>query len=154
MDIATPFDTLADPWVLGPAGAGGRRDPGGQGSGRGLDQRPATDCGAPGRRCGLFVASTSLGTNIPPSVSLIAGLLTAGTVHGTKAALRPVLNAGSPGVAAPVVSISEEVVSTALSFAAVFAPFLVLTALVGFVWLVTRRLVARRPAQELPRLDE
>lgn len=53
-----------------------------------------------------------------------------------------------------MVSISEEVVSTALSFAAVLAPFLVLTALVGFVWLVTRRLVARRPAQELPRLDE
>jgi hypothetical protein len=92
----------------------------------------------------LFAASTSLGTDIPPVVALIAGLITAGTVHGTKAAMRPVLNAGTAGAAAPVVSTGEDIASTALAFAAILAPILILVALVVFVWLVVRWL--RRPA--------
>ncbi len=145
VDFGAPFDNLANPWVLGVLVV--------------LllvevlaDKIPAVDTVndviqtvvRPVAGAVLFAASTSLGTDIPPAVSLIAGLITAGTVHGTKAAVRPVLNAGSAGVAAPVVSTTEDIVSTALSFAAVLAPFLVLIALVVFVWLVVRWLRRRR----------
>jgi len=145
VDFGAPFDNLANPWVLGVLVV--------------LllveilaDKIPAVDSVndviqtvvRPAAGAVLFAASTSLGTDIPPVVSLIAGLITAGAVHGTKAAVRPVLNAGSAGVAAPVVSTGEDIVSTALSFAAILAPFLVLLALVAFVWLVVRWLRKRR----------
>jgi len=139
VDFGSPFDSPADPWVLGVLVV--------------LllieflaDTIPAVDSMndlvqtvvRPAAGAVLFAASTSVGTDIPPTVSLIAGLLTAGTVHGTKAAMRPVLNAGSAGAAAPVVSTGEDIVSTALAFAAILAPFLILIALGAFAWLVVR----------------
>lgn len=145
VDFGAPFDNLANPWVLGVLVV--------------LllvevlaDKIPAVDSVndviqtvvRPAAGAVLFAASTSLGTEIPPVVALIAGLITAGTVHGTKAAMRPVLNAGSAGVAAPVVSTGEDIASTALAFAAILAPILILVALVVFVWLVVRWLRRRR----------
>ncbi len=145
VDFGAPFDNLANPWVLGVLVV--------------LllvevlaDKIPAVDSVndviqtvvRPAAGAVLFAASTSLGTEIPPVVALIAGLITAGTVHGTKAAMRPVLNAGSAGVAAPVVSTGEDIVSTALAFAAILAPILILVALVVFIWLVVRWLRRRR----------
>lgn len=145
VDFGAPFDNLANPWVLGVLVV--------------LllvevlaDKIPAVDSVndviqtvvRPAAGAVLFAASTSLGTDIPPVVALIAGLITAGTVHGTKAAMRPVLNAGSAGVAAPVVSTGEDIVSTALAFAAILAPILILVALVVFIWLVVRWLRRRR----------
>jgi hypothetical protein len=91
----------------------------------------------------LFAASTGV-TDVPPVVALIAGLLTAGAVHGTKAAVRPVVNAGSAGAAAPVVSTGEDLVATALSFIAILAPLLVLVVLAGLGWLVVRWLRRRK----------
>ena len=68
---------------------------------------------------------------------LIAGLLTAGTVHGTKSAIRPVLNA-VPGCGRAGGEYREDIASTLIAFAAILAPFLVLIALVVFIWLVVR----------------
>ena len=145
VDFGAPFDNLANPWVLGVLVV--------------LllvevlaDKIPAVDSVndviltvvRPAAGAVLFAASTSLGTDIPPVVALIAGLITAGTVHGTKAAMRPVLNAGTAGAAAPVVSTGEDIASTALAFAAILAPILILVALVVFVWLVVRWLRRRR----------
>jgi hypothetical protein len=149
VDFGQPFDNLANPWVLGVLVV--------------LlavevlaDKIPAVDSVndiiqtvvRPAAGAVLFAASTSLGTDIPPVVSLIAGLITAGAVHGTKAAIRPVLNAGSAGVAAPVVSTTEDIASTALAFVAILAPFLVLFAIAGFVWLVVRWRRRRRLAAQ------
>lgn len=150
IDFGSPFDNLANPWVLGVLVV--------------LllievlaDKIPAVDSMndlvqtvvRPAAGAVLFAASTSIGTDIPPAVSLIAGLLTAGTIHGTKAAMRPVLNAGSAGAAAPVVSTGEDIASTALAFAAILAPFLILIALGLFVWLVVRwRRRRREPVVE------
>jgi hypothetical protein len=139
VDFGPPFDELANPWVLGVLAA--------------LlavevlaDKIPAVDTMndlvqtiiRPVAGAVLFAASTGAATDIPPAVSLIAGLLTAGTVHGTKSAIRPVLNAGTGGAAAPVVSTGEDIASTLIAFAAILAPFLVLIALVVFIWLVVR----------------
>lgn len=145
VDFGSPFNNLADPWVLGVLVV--------------LllvevlaDKIPVVDSVndviqtvvRPAAGAVLFAASTSLGTDIPPAVSLIAGLVTAGTVHGTKAAVRPVINAGTAGAGAPVVSTVEDVTSALLAFAAILAPVLVLVALVAFGWLVARWLSKRR----------
>ena len=62
-----------------------------------------------------------------------AGLLVAGSVHATKAAVRPVANAGTAGVAAPVLSTIEDAFSLVLSLAAVLVPVLALVLLAVFL---------------------
>lgn len=96
----------------------------------------------------LMAASTGVVGDLPPAVPLIAGLITAGAVHGGKAALRPVANATTGGVAAPVVSTAEDGASLALTVVALLAPLLVLVALGLLVWLVVRwkRRRAQAPA--------
>ncbi|HPJ17980.1 MAG TPA: DUF4126 domain-containing protein, partial [Actinomycetota bacterium] len=124
-----------------PAVAGGHQRPAGTGT---AARTSSIACSAvspreaASARTSTRWASTGAATDIPPAVSLIAGLLTAGTVHGTKSAIRPVLNAGTGGAAAPVVSTGEDIASTLIAFAAILAPFLVLIALVVFIWLVVR----------------
>lgn len=144
VDFGSPYNNLANPWVLGVLVV--------------LlivevfaDKVPVVDSIndviqtviRPAAGAVLMAASTGL-TDMPPSVALIAGLLTAGAVHGTKAAIRPVVNAGTAGAAAPVVSTGEDIVSTGLAFIAILAPILVLFVLAGFVWLVVRWLRKRR----------
>ena len=86
----------------------------------------------------LFAASTGMVGDFPPTVSLILGLVTAGTVHGAKAAFRPVANVGTGGAAAPVVSVAEDVISIGLSLVAIFIPVLVIGVLVLLGWLAWR----------------
>lgn len=144
VDFGSPYENLANPWVLGVLVV--------------LlivevfaDKIPVVDSVndviqtviRPAAGAVLFAASTGV-TDVPPAMALAAGLLTAGAVHGTKAAIRPVVNAGTAGAAAPVVSTGEDIVSTGLAFIAILAPFLVLLVLAGFVWLVVRWLRRRR----------
>lgn len=63
------------------------------------------------------------------ALGLIAGLLTAGSVHAAKSAVRPVANVSTGGVAAPVLSTIEDVFSVVLSFVAILLPFLVVVLL-------------------------
>ncbi|MEE6257753.1 DUF4126 domain-containing protein [Plantactinospora sonchi] len=74
---------------------------------------------------------------------IVAGVLIALGVHGVKAAARPVINAGTAGVGAPVASTVEDATSVLGSLAALLFPALVLlflVALPGFVvWVVRRR---------------
>jgi hypothetical protein len=59
-------------------------------------------------------------------------------VHTGKAAARPVVNVGTAGVGAPVVSTLEDGASVGLSLVAVFAPVLVVVALVLLAWALVR----------------
>ncbi|MEV0456761.1 DUF4126 domain-containing protein [Catellatospora methionotrophica] len=75
-------------------------------------------------------------------IPIAIGLLIALTVHGTKAAARPVMNAASFGVAAPVVSTVEDGASIGLAVVAIIMPFLVIVfVFVLFWWMLT---VSRR----------
>ncbi|NUW39711.1 DUF4126 domain-containing protein [Nonomuraea rhodomycinica] len=87
-----------------------------------------------------------------PWAGWVLGIVLALAVHALKAAARPVINAGTAGVGAPVVSTVEDAGSLGMSLAAVFAPVL---ALVGvllfglFAWWgirKARRVRARRRA--------
>lgn len=84
-------------------------------------------------------------------VPIVAGVLIALGVHGIKATARPVINAGTAGVGAPVASTAEDFTSVFMSVIAIVLPFLVLVFLVailfGFVWLVRRRRERKRERQ-------
>lgn len=76
-------------------------------------------------------------------VPVAAGIIIALTVHGVKAAARPVVNASTAGVGAPVASTAEDVSSIVLSILAILLPILVLLALVLMVstaiWVFKKR---------------
>jgi hypothetical protein len=69
------------------------------------------------------------GSWVPIAIGVVLALGT----HLTKMAARPVLNAATVGIAAPVVSTAEDAGSVILSFSALLAPLLVIVALGGIV---------------------
>ena len=92
----------------------------------------------------LFAASTNVVTDIHPLVAMIAGLLTAGSVHAVKSvAVRPVVSLTSGGIGNTPVSILEDVVSTVLAIFAVLIPVAIAIMMVllttTFIWLLWRR---------------
>ncbi len=71
----------------------------------------------------IFAASANIITDISPVLSLICGLLVAGSVHATKAlVVRPAVNVSTAGVGAPVVSTAEDASAVAISVLSVVAP--------------------------------
>lgn len=91
----------------------------------------------------LFAGSLSTGSELPPEVGLVAGLLAAGSVHATKATARPVVNVATAGAGGPVVSVVEDVLSAGTTLIALFLPILVLV-LVAVFAVVVYQVVARR----------
>ncbi|GAB1817535.1 DUF4126 domain-containing protein [Herbidospora sp. RD11066] len=78
-----------------------------------------------------------------PAVGWVLGIVTALIVHTVKSSARPVVNATTAGVGAPVVSTVEDASSLSLSLVAVFLPLLVLVFLAAFIvigWLALRKL--------------
>ena len=88
----------------------------------------------------LFASTTGAVQGINPAVAVIAGLIVAGSVHATKAAVRPVVTASTMGLGNPVVSTIEDVTAATVSLGAILLPlvFAVLVALafVGVWWMV------------------
>lgn len=82
----------------------------------------------------LFAAAFGADSTWAQAAALIAGMVTAGTVHGAKAAARPVVNVSTGGVGAPVVSTLEDITSVVLTLAAIFVPVLVLVLLGLMIW--------------------
>lgn len=102
----------------------------------------------------LAAGALGVGTDLPPWVGVVAGLLAAGGVHAGKAAARPVVNVATGGVGAPVVSAVEDGTSLVASLLAILAPLLlVVLVVVGFfavrAWWRRRR-EARRLQRETP----
>lgn len=87
---------------------------------------------------GLIFAATSSADQIDnsawmrahPWVGVVLGIVVSGLVHSGKAAARPMINAGTLGAGAPVVSTIEDGASITLSLIAIFIPLLVIVALV------------------------
>lgn len=102
---------------------------------------------------GLIFAATSAAEQVDssawmadhPWVGIALGVLVSGLVHTGKVAARPVVNLGTAGLGAPVVSTAEDGASVGLSLAALFAPVLCLVALVLLAWvLIAGALKVRR----------
>lgn len=77
-------------------------------------------------------------------VPVAIGVVTALVVHLTKTAVRPAANAATAGIAAPVLSTVEDVVSVSLTFVAILIPVLVVIIVVGLIWGAVRLLRRRR----------
>jgi hypothetical protein len=69
----------------------------------------------------------------PDWVPIAVGVLIALGVHAAKALVRPVINATTGGLGAPVVSTAEDATSVVLSLVAIILPVLVLALLAGMV---------------------
>ncbi len=102
----------------------------------------------------LAVAFTGDG-RVEPWLFLVAGVLVAGGVHAVKASARPVINASTGGVGAPVVSTVEDVGAAGVSVMAIALPlltFLLVAAFLAFaVWAIARwrrRLAEKRSLRE------
>lgn len=76
-------------------------------------------------------------------VPIVVGIVIAFGVHALKSAARPVINAATAGIGAPVASTAEDATSIVMSIVAIILPVLVLLFLVGMVffvgWLLRRR---------------
>ncbi|MEV4116276.1 DUF4126 domain-containing protein [Nonomuraea sp. NPDC049695] len=87
-----------------------------------------------------------------PWAGWLLGIVMALAVHAIKATARPMINVGTAGVGAPVVSTIEDAGSFGMSVVAVFAPVLVIVALLALAvlawWSIrrVRRFRARRKA--------
>jgi amino acid transporter len=81
-------------------------------------------------------------------VPIAAGVIIAFTVHGVKAASRPVINATTAGFGAPVASTAEDIGSIVMSLLAILLPILVLLGLVlmvsSTIWVIRRRWQRKR----------
>lgn len=78
------------------------------------------------------------------AIPIAIGVLIALGVHGLKSASRPVINASTAGVGAPVASTAEDVISVVMSLVAILLPVLVLVVLAGLALLLLRLLRRRR----------
>ncbi len=93
---------------------------------------------------GLIFAATTAAAQLDnstwmkenPWVSVVLGVLISGLVHTGKMAARPVINVGTVGAGAPVVSTVEDIGSLGLSLIALIAPLLVILALALLAWLL------------------
>jgi hypothetical protein len=91
---------------------------------------------------GLIFAATTAAAQLDnstwmkdnPWVSVVLGVLISGLVHAGKMAARPVINMGTVGTGAPVVSTVEDVGSLGLSLIALIAPVLVIVCLALPSW--------------------
>ncbi len=88
---------------------------------------------APLAGAALFSGSAGQGADLPTIVSVILGGGTAGALHLTRSAVRPVSTVTTGGVGNPVLSLLEDVAAIVLTVLALALPILAALALVGVV---------------------
>ena len=86
------------------------------------------------------------GTWVPVLIGVVIALL----VHLAKAAIRPVANMATAGLAAPALSTAEDISSLALALAAILAPVIAGVLLVGLAVAAVVLLRRRRRSQTRP----
>jgi hypothetical protein len=94
----------------------------------------------------LFAANTNAIADVHPVLAMVCGLLVAGTVHVVKSTARPIVTASTAGVANPVVSTGEDILSALTAFLSILLPVLLAivllaaTLIVGWwLWSIRRR---------------
>jgi hypothetical protein len=92
----------------------------------------------------LFVAASPQASNVDPWLLVVAGVIVAGGVHAVKATTRPVVNASTGGLGAPVVSTIEDVLAGMTAVLAIVAPYLVAAVILLVIVAVSWMYVVRR----------
>lgn len=86
----------------------------------------------------MMATSTSHDGELNEILSLMAGLLTAGAVHGLKATARPAVTVTTAGLGNPLMSVLEDFVAVVAAVVAVVAPLLILLLVPLLAWLLWR----------------
>jgi hypothetical protein len=101
----------------------------------------------------VFAGPTEVPTDVPSIVLFALGASVAGSLHATRATVRPVSTTMTAGAGNPVLSFAEDVASAGLSVLAVFAPILGAICLLAVVVLAVlwwRRVRNSRRRRGLP----
>ena len=101
----------------------------------------------------VFAGPTEVPTDVPSIVLFALGASVAGSLHATRATVRPVSTTMTAGAGNPVLSLAEDLASAALSVIAVFAPVLGVICLLAVVVLAVlwwRRVRNSRRRRGLP----
>ncbi len=102
----------------------------------------------------LFMGHDSAYHYIDPTLALILGVLSAGSVHVIKATARPAVTLTTAGLGNPLVSLVEDFVAAGSAILSLFVPILALLLLLIFllpgIWLANRlrKRLARRRAPD------
>jgi hypothetical protein len=97
----------------------------------------------------LFAASSGIVYEMSPVLAMALGLVVAGSVHATKATLRPAITATTAGVGNPVISTIEDLISAVTSLLAIIIPWLVLLVAVIGIVMVLRWRIRRAERKQL-----
>jgi hypothetical protein len=149
--LNAPWNTLENPWVLGVLFVLLLIE-------TVADKVPAVDTVndaiqtviRPAAGAILFAASGNVISIHSPVLAMICGLIAAGGVHAVKATARPIITATTAGVANPVVSAMEDVVSAGTTLVAVLLPALAAIVVLVFAALIVWFFVRRRRRQRAP----
>jgi hypothetical protein len=101
----------------------------------------------------VFAAPTEVPTDVPSIVLFALGASVAGSLHATRATVRPVSTTMTAGAGNPALSLGEDIASAVLSVVAVFVPILgaiCLLAVVVVAVLWWRRIRRSRRRRGLP----
>jgi hypothetical protein len=101
----------------------------------------------------VFAGPTEIPTDVPSIVLFALGASVAGSLHATRATIRPVSTTMTAGAGNPVLSLAEDIGSAVLSVVAVFAPILGAVALLAVIVLAVlwwRRVRRSRRRRGLP----
>jgi hypothetical protein len=72
----------------------------------------------------LFASQSSMVSWVSPGLAILVGVLTAGGIHATRAAIRPAVTGLSMGTGNALVSLGEDAAAAALAITAILAPIL------------------------------
>jgi hypothetical protein len=95
----------------------------------------------------VFMAANSDAGSVSPLLAAICGVLIAGTTQSARATARPLATVSTAGVANPVISFFEDVVSLVLSVMAILVPVIAFLLVLVFAFLMVmlfRRVLGRR----------
>jgi Domain of unknown function (DUF4126) len=101
----------------------------------------------------VFAGPTEVPTDVPSILLFALGASVAGSLHATRATIRPVSTTMTAGAGNPVLSLAEDIASAGLSVVAVFAPILGAVALLAVVFVAVlwwRRVRNSRRRRGLP----
>ncbi len=94
----------------------------------------------------LFAAQAGVITSMSPILAFFIGALVAGSIHGLRMTVRPLITVSTGGLGNPVVSTGEDAAAITITVSAIVAPVLAIIAVVLVLalglWLWRRR---RRP---------
>lgn len=94
----------------------------------------------------LFASQACVITDISPLLAFFGGALVAGSIHGVRATVRPVITASTLGVGNAVVSAGEDAAAVTITLATIVAPLLAAVLCVVLVVLVVRLWPRRKQA--------